>query len=87
MSDYIYFFTKTAVDDYHLAEEDLYFNVLNNAKTIYLYKDTVARYKKQILKGNVCMSEYINARLCYLYSRVILSRRFELGVEMISMHG
>ena len=52
MSEYIYFFTKTAVDDYHLAEEDLYFNVLNNAKTIYLYKDTVARYKKQILKGN-----------------------------------
>ena len=52
-----------------------------------LYHLTIKEYKKQILKGNVCMSEYINARLCYLYSRDILRRRFELGEEMISMHG
>ena len=56
-------------------------------KGVYLYYLPIIEYKKQILKGVVCICEFSNARIYYLYSKDILTSRFEIGEEAISMNG
>ena len=51
----------------------------------YLYHLPISEYKKQILKGDVCMDlENILPYACMRYARDVLKGRFEVGEEFIS---